>query len=130
MKRLKITVDGTAYDVTVEEVGEDTPRASTPSPSAAPVSAPVSAPAVSTPPTVAASPGPAGHGQVVSPLAGTVMRFEVALGQAVNAGDPVLFLEAMKMESVIVAPVSGSVKSIDVAAGASVQEGEVLLTIG
>jgi biotin carboxyl carrier protein len=67
---------------------------------------------------------------VVSPLAGTVLKIEVSVGQTVANGDPVLVLEAMKMESVIVAPTAGTVKSIDVAAGSSVQEGQLLLTIG
>jgi len=125
MKRLKITVDGTAYDVTFEEVG-----GAAPAPAAAPVSAPAAAAA---PAPAAAPPAPKGSGaagEVTSPLAGTVLKIKVAVGQAVSAGDPVLVLEAMKMESVISAPTSGSVKSIDVAAGSSVQEGQLLLTIG
>jgi len=132
MKRLKITVDGTPYDVTVEEVGGEAPAV--PQALAAP---PAAAPAPSAPPAAASatSAPPAQHGsgapgEVASPLAGTVLRIDVSVGQAVSAGDPLLHLEAMKMESVIVAPVSGSVKAINVADGASVQEGEVLLTIG
>jgi biotin carboxyl carrier protein len=133
MKRLKITVDGTAYDVTVEEVGGAAPVPAA-APAAAPVSAPVAAAApAAAPAPAAAAPAPKGTGaagEVHSPLAGTVLKIEVAVGQEVATGDPVLVLEAMKMESVISAPTSGSVKSIDVAAGSSVQEGQLLLTIG
>jgi len=134
MKRLRITVDGTAYDVTVEEVG----GAAT-APAAAPAAAPVSAPAAAAAPAAApaaaraapAAPmGSGAAGEVPSPLAGTVLKIEVTVGQTVGAGDPVLVLEAMKMESVISSPMAGTVKSIDVAAGSSVQEGQVLMTIG
>lgn len=132
MKRLKITVDGTAYDVTVEEVGGNAPAMAA-APAAAPVSASVAAAAPASAAPAAAAPAPkggAGAGAVVSPLAGTVLKIEVSVGQAVATGDPVLVLEAMKMESVITATASGSVKSIDVAAGSSVEEGQLLLTIG
>jgi len=59
-----------------------------------------------------------------------VLRVDVSVGQKVAAGDPVLLLEAMKMESVIATPVAGSVTAVNVAAGASVREGQVLVVIG
>jgi biotin carboxyl carrier protein len=124
MKRLKITVDGVPYDVTVEEV-ED---AATPRPAAtAPAVAPAPPHPAQTPSPVPAGTAP---GQVASPLAGKVLEVLVSVGAAVNAGDAVLRLEAMKMESMVVAPSSGTVKSVDVGAGDSVQEGQVLVTIG
>ncbi len=75
-------------------------------------------------------PPSAAPGQIASPLAGKVLEVLVSVGASVNAGDAVLRLEAMKMESMVVAPSSGTVKSVDVGAGDSVQEGQVLVTIG
>ena len=126
MKRLKITVDGVPYDVTVEEIEDAAePRPAVTAPAPAPAPAPPS-------PAQTPSVGPAGAapGQVASPLAGKVLEVLVSVGAAVNAGDAVLRLEAMKMESMVVAPSSGTVKSVDVGAGDSVQEGQVLVTIG
>lgn len=124
IKRLKITVDGVPYDVTVEEI-ED---AAVPRPA---VTATAPAPAPPSPAqTSSAGPAGAAPGQVASPLAGKVLEVLVSVGAAVNAGDAVLRLEAMKMESMVVAPSSGTVKSVDVGAGDSVQEGQVLVTIG
>lgn len=130
MKRLKITVDGTVYDVTVEEVGGEAPA-----PAAVPLAAPAAAPAPVRAPTpapraAAAPTGSGAPGEVVCPLAGTVLRVDVSVGQTVAAGDPVVLLEAMKMESVIAAPVGGAVTAVNVAAGASVREGQVLAVIG
>ncbi|MGB0748525.1 MAG: biotin/lipoyl-containing protein [Magnetospiraceae bacterium] len=128
MKRFKITVDGTAYDVTVEDLDEGTgaapmpaaPAVYRPAPSAAPAAAPSPAPA----------PVAAGAGDVVSPLSGMVNSVEVKEGDTVTNGQTVLKLEAMKMISAVVAPQDGTVTKISVAAGDSVQEGQPLLTIG
>lgn len=128
MRKFRITVEGIAYDVTVEDLDDagTAPVAAAPRPSAASV-APASAPVRAAP--VAAAPVAAGAGAVVSPLAGTVTRLDVAVGQAVTAGQTVLMLEAMKMNTAITASVAGTVSAISVAAGASVSEGQVLLTI-
>ena len=118
MKNLKITVNGTTYDVQVEETGASSaPVASAPAPAAAPAPAPAAAPAPS-----------AGAGtKVESPMPGTVLDIKVANGATVNEGDPV---EAMKMENEINAPCSGTVTSICVNKGDSVDSGTVLVTIG
>ncbi|MFA7428872.1 MAG: biotin/lipoyl-containing protein [Rhodospirillaceae bacterium] len=127
MRTFRITVEGTAYDVTVEELDAGTAAAPAPV-RRAPVAAPVAAA-----PVVAAAPRPAppsgGAGAVISPLAGTVTRIDVAVGQAVQAGQTVLMLEAMKMNTAISAPAAGTVSAVSVAAGTSVSEGQVLLTI-
>ena len=121
MKNLKITVNGTTYDVQVEETrASSAPVASTPAPAAAPAPAPAAAPAPS-----------AGAGtKVESPMPGTVLDIKVANGATVNEGDPVVILEAMKMENEINAPCSGTVTSICVNKGDSVDSGTVLVTIG
>jgi biotin carboxyl carrier protein len=129
MKRLKITVDGVPYDVTVEEIDDTASRPTVAAPAAMPAPAASPHPSTAAQPPSPASAG-AAPGQVASPLAGKVLEVLVGVGAAVKAGDAVLRLEAMKMESMVVAPNSGTVKSVDVGIGDSVQEGQVLVTIG
>ncbi len=131
MKKLRITVDGKAFDVTVELLDQ---VASAPAP--APVAAPAPAPAASAPvaapaPKPAPAPAPAaGSDDVPSPLAGKVVSLDVAPGTAVNAGDQILTLEAMKMNTIIYAPKAGTVTAFCVAPGDTVQEGQALAKLG
>jgi biotin carboxyl carrier protein len=125
MKTLRITLEGKTYDVAVEVLGES----AAPAPivqSAAP------APAPAAPVAVAPAPAPTavGAGSVLSPMAGQVMKIKVAVGAAVSAGQEVIVLEAMKMETPIYAPVAGTVQAINVKEGEAVAEGQVLLTVG
>lgn len=117
MKNLKITVNGTTYDVQVEEVGGSA------------ASAPVSAPAAPAP-APAAAPAQGEGTPVTAPMPGTVVDVKVANGAKVNEGDTVVILEAMKMENEINAPCSGTVTSVVVSKGESVDSGKVMLTIG
>lgn len=119
MKNLRITVNGTAYDVQVEELGG----------SSAPVaSAPVAAaPAPAAKPSAPA--GAAGSVAVKAPMPGTVVKIEVSAGQAVKSGDDLVFIEAMKMETPVKAPQDGTVATVDVAKGESVDSGKVLVTL-
>lgn len=121
MKNLRITVNGTAYDVQVEELGG----------SAAPVaSAPAkAAPAPQAAPAPAAPAGNAGSVEVTAPMPGTVVRIEVAAGDAVKKGQDLIFIEAMKMETPVKAAEDGTVASVNVAQGESVDTGKVLLTL-
>lgn len=119
MKNLRITVNGTAYDVQVEELGSSAaPAASAPAPAAAPAPAKPAAPA-----------GAAGSIIVKAPMPGTVVKIEVNAGQAVKAGDDLVFIEAMKMETPVKAPQDGTVATIDVTKGESVDSGKVLVTL-
>lgn len=128
MRQFKITVNGKAYDVQVEENG---------SAASAPVAAAPVAPANTPAPAPAAEPAPAaapvsaaGEGTPVeAPMPGTILKVLVSNGQAVKSGDAVVILEAMKMENEITAPVDGTVTSVCVANGDSVDVGKVLVTI-
>ena len=121
MKNLRITVNGTAYDVQVEELGSSS------APAAAPTAAPAAAPAPAAKP--AAPAGAAGSVVVKAPMPGTVVNVVVSAGQAVKAGDDLVFIEAMKMETPVKSPQDGTVATIDVAKGESVDSGKVLVTL-
>lgn len=122
MKNYTITVNNTAYNVTVEEVGE---FANSPQ-SAVPVAPKASAPAPAAP-TVA--PGGAGSVKVEAPMPGTILDVKVSVGDAVKSGDVLFVLEAMKMENDIVAPEDGTIASIDINKGDSVEAGQVIATL-
>jgi len=136
MEHLRITVAGKAYDVIVEKIDGGQPVSpSAPAPvvrSAAPVAAPVvaAAPAAAPAPAPVSAPkGPAGAGDTTSPLAGLVQAIDVEVGATVQAGDPVVTLEAMKMYTAINASTSGTVTAIYVKVGDAVEEGQALYTI-
>lgn len=124
MKRYTITVNGTAYDVTVDEA-----NGAVPAPAAAPSAAPA-APAPSLAPKAAPAPTAAqGAIKVEAPMPGTILDVKTSNGASVNAGDVLCVLEAMKMENEIVAPQAGTVASVSVAKGDSVEAGQVIITL-
>ena len=129
-KQYKITVNGKTYDVSVEEIRPvasnktvstivNTP-VNTPKPAAAPAPKPAAAPA---------TPIDENAISVKATMPGTIVSFNVAVGDKVQEGQVVAILEAMKMENEITAPASGEVKSIHVEKGSSVVEGQVILQI-
>ena len=133
-KQYTVTVNGTAYEVTVESVSggrmASAPVARTASAPVARAAAPVAAPAPAAAPA-AAAPVAAGSGETVSsPMPGTILDVRVAAGQAVKSGDILFILEAMKMENEIFAPCDGTVSSVAVTKGAAVNPGDVLCVIG
>ena len=117
MKNYRVTVNGVAYDVVVEELNGSV---AAPAPVAAPVAAPVSAPKAS---------GTAGAVAVKAPMPGTLIKVNVKVGDAVKKGDVLCVLEAMKMENDIMAPADGVVASVEAAQGASVATDAVLVTL-
>ncbi len=124
MKKLRITVDGKPYEVTVEVLDEG--KASvTPSkpksiiPLSATVEAPVN-PVVSRPKIT---------GAIVSPIAGKVVSIDVSVGQNIEAGATMITLEAMKMNTFVSAPAKGTVTDIHVMVGDGVEEGQSLLSL-
>ncbi len=123
MKNYTITVNGNVYDVTVEENGAgQAPAAARPAAPAA--AAPKAAPA----PAPKAAAG-AGAIEVKAGAAGKVFKIEANVGQNVKKGDPVVIIEAMKMEIPVVAPEDGTVASVDAAVGDPVEAGAVLATL-
>ena len=120
MKRFNVTVNGVAYDVTVEEID----AAAAP---VAPVATPVAAPAAPATPT--AAPASAGSVEVKAPLQGNVLKVLVKPGDTVKKGSPVCVIEALKMENDVPAPADGVVASVLVKSGDSVKTDEVLLTL-
>ncbi len=73
--------------------------------------------------------GGVGNGKVAVPMQGTIVKVVVAVGDAVEAGDTVCVLEAMKMENNVVADISGAVSEVKVAVGDSVGSGDVVVLI-
>ena len=122
MKNYTITVNGTVYEVSVEEGG----AGSAPVRAAAPKAAPKAAPAAADPKAAA---GAAGSVEVTDSVPGKVFKIEANTGATVKAGDPIVILEAMKMEIPVVAPEDGTVASINVAVGDAVESGDVLATM-
>lgn len=121
MKTYTITVNGTAYDVTVEETAGG--AAPAPAAKAAPA-APAPAPA----PAKAAG-GAAGSVEINAPMPGKILDVKAQPGASVSRGDVVLVLEAMKMENEVVAPQDGTIASINVNVGDMVEPGAVLATM-
>ena len=136
MKSYTITVNGTAYEVTVEETGSVSAPAA--APVAAPKAAPAAAPKAAAPapkaapaaaPKAAAPAAGAGAVKVSASVPGKVLKVVASVGQAVKAGDNIIILESMKMEIPVVAPQDGTVASIDTSEGASVENGDTLATM-
>lgn len=122
MKSYTITVNGVAYEVTVEEsAGGAAPAAAPAMPKAPAQTAPM-------PAAKAASAG-AGANKIEAGAAGKVFKIDVKVGQAVKKGETVIILEAMKMEIPMVSPVDGTIASIDCAVGDAVEAGTVLATV-
>ena len=122
MKKYNITVNGTSYEVVVEEV-----TGGVSAPAAAPVAAPKAAPAA--PKKAAPAAGAKGGVSVTAPMPGTILDVKVSVGQSVKKGETICVLEAMKMENDIPAPQDGVIASINVQKGASVGAGDVIATL-
>ena len=130
MKSYTITVNGTAYEVTVEETGSvSAPAAAPKAAPAAPKAAPAAPKAAPAAPKAAAPAAGAGAVKVTASVPGKVLKVVAAAGQAVKAGDSIVILESMKMEIPVVAPQDGTVASIDTTEGASVENGDTLATM-
>ncbi len=132
MKKLRITVDGTVYDVLVEVLEDDEQYLATGGIGAPLTASPPPAASVPAPQPGAASPPAPGRAAsdpdtIASPIAGTVQKVFVTAGTNVEAKTPVVLLDAMKMDTYIYAPRTGAVAEVAVAAGDAVQVGDVLI---
>ncbi|MBE5751431.1 MAG: acetyl-CoA carboxylase biotin carboxyl carrier protein subunit [Clostridiales bacterium] len=131
MRNFVITVNGKSYQVGVEEVGASVsaPVVSAPV-AAAPVVAPVTAAPVAAPAAPApVAAAPANGEKVLSPFPGLIKNLLVEGGATVKKDQPILVLEAMKMDNDITAPCDGVV-TFQVAKGANVESDAVLAVIG
>lgn len=119
MRYFKVNVNGTLYEIQLEEVGaEDIKNNPAPTPAPAPQVQAQSAPAAQ------------GSGEPVKcPMAGTITTVSATVGASVKRGDVLMILEAMKMENEICAPRDGKITSVSAVSGASVASGDVLCTI-
>ena len=115
MKKYRVTVNGTVYEVELEELTGSVPVSAPAAPAAAPAPA--------------ASAAPAAGEQICAPMPGNILKINVSQGQKVNEGDVLIVLEAMKMENEIVATKSGTVAQIVTAKGAVVETGAPLVVI-
>ena len=113
MKKYKVNVNGTAYEVEIEEM------TGAPTVAAAPVAASAAAPAAS------------GAGEsITSPMPGNILAVNVAAGDMVKKGQVLMVLEAMKMENEILAPKACTVKQVLVSKGSTVDTGATLVVLG
>ena len=111
MRKYRVNVNGTAYEVEIEEITGSVPTA----------------PAAAVPAAPAAS---AGGETITSPMPGTILSVNVSVGAAVKRGDVLMVLEAMKMENEIMCPRDGVILSVDVSKGAAVETGARLCVVG
>lgn len=118
MKRYNITVNGTTYDVAVEEAE-----------GGAPVAAPAAAPKAPAKPAAPKASGAAGNVKISAPMPGTIVEVKAKVGDPVKNGTVIAVLEAMKMENDVVADRDGTIASINVSKGESVSTGTVIATI-
>lgn len=113
MKKYRVNVNGSLYEVEIEEMDAPAAGAAAPQAPAAP-----KAPAA-----------PAGGQQIKAPMPGTILDVRVQAGQAVKKGQVLVILEAMKMENEIQAPCDGTVTSVSVRKGDSVETQALICTI-
>jgi glutaconyl-CoA/methylmalonyl-CoA decarboxylase subunit gamma len=117
-KKIRVTVDGKPFDVTVE-MTDDVPTPASPAPAPVPSAAPP-------------APAPASSvavGDVPSPLSGHVVGISVTVGQSVKKGECLVTIEAMKMNTFVLSPSDGKVAAILVKLGDVVQDGHALVRI-
>ena len=127
MKKFRVVVNGSEYNVEIEELSEGTegPRPAPPAPTPAAVVTPKPAPAqpATAPQETAAT------GAIIAPMPGTILSVAVEAGATVTKGQTLLVLEAMKMENEIQAPADGTVREVNVSQGLSVNAGDTLIVL-
>ncbi|ADW18501.1 pyruvate carboxylase subunit B [Desulfobulbus propionicus DSM 2032] len=141
VRTFNVFVDGEYFNVEVDPTGDFQPMVAAAPRPAAPAAAPkAAAPAAAAPAAApkaaapaAAAPAPAaveGGTPLLAPMPGMIVKNLVNVGDAVKAGDPILVLEAMKMENNLGSPCDGTVKALNFGSGDSVAKDTVLAIIG
>jgi len=138
VRTFNVFVDGEYFSVDVDPTGDYQPVAIAPAapraaaPAAKPAAAPAAKPAAAPAAKPAAAPAAAVEGgtPLTAPMPGMIIKYLVEVGATVKAGDPVVVLEAMKMENNLAAPCDGTVKALTCGAGDSVAKDAVLAVIG
>lgn len=113
MKKYRVNVNGTDYEIAVELIEESEAQTSSPIKAAPSGSASTSA----------------GSEKITSPMPGTILNLNVATGDVVKRGQILMILEAMKMENEIMSPVDGTIVSLHTTKGATVESGALLCVI-
>lgn len=139
MRKFNVTVNGVNYEVEVEELRGAGPMqrgarpvqavAPAPTPAAVPAPAPTPAPVAASAPTPAPVAASAGSETISAPMPGNILKVLVKAGDSVKKGQPMLILEAMKMENEIVAPRDAVVASVNVTEGSTVDTGASLVVL-
>ncbi|MEN2351071.1 acetyl-CoA carboxylase biotin carboxyl carrier protein subunit [Lacticaseibacillus paracasei] len=130
LRKFKITIDGKTYLVEMEEIGGAPAAQPAPAAPATPAATPTPAPAAPAAPAPAAPVAPTGEGEVVTaPMPGTVTKILVKDGDAVTENQPLMILEAMKMENEIVAPKAGIIGQVFATLNQNVNSGDNLISI-
>jgi pyruvate carboxylase subunit B len=130
VRTFNVFIEDEYYQVEVEATGAAAVVGPIASPAAQPAPPPQAAPKPQQAPAGAAAAVAEGETPVLVPMPGTVIRYQVNVGDKVKSGDVVVMLEAMKMENAIPSPADGTVKAVNFGPGASVKKGDVLLVIG
>lgn len=132
MRQFRVLVNGNEYKVAIEEINSEAgsgevsappPKTATPAPK--PQAEQKAAPATPVQQEARSN----GAGNIKAAMPGTILEIKVAVGDTVTKGQPLLVLEAMKMENDVMAPHDGEVKEIQVSKGASVNSGDALMVV-
>ena len=132
MKKFRVVVNGSEYNVEIEELSDQAPAARPATRTSTPAPAVQAKPAPATPAAPAKPAAPqetTAGGAILAPMPGTILSVAVQVGASVTKGQTLLVLEAMKMENEIQAPADGVVQQVNVSQGLSVNAGDTLIVL-
>ncbi len=129
IRKYIVTIDGSKFEVEVEENGVVKSEKVAAPVAAAPAAAPAPAAPAAPAPAAAPAAAPADGNKVTAPLPGTLLRITAKQGTTVKEGDELCVIEAMKMENPIASPFSGTVVSVAANEGSMLNAGDLILVI-